>query len=78
MALKITGGAFVHGPTPSNQNPRLKKAEERIMQVSSQLIALHDDLTGIKGAEGVRSRIADMDAQIHNLRATLFNLSHGR
>ena len=78
MAMKVQGGRMVHAPTPSNQNPGLKKAEDRMIRIASDLTAVYSDLNGVKGAEGVRARIADMENAIQNLRGTLFNLSHGR
>lgn len=77
-AMKVRGGQFVHAPTPTNQDPRLKRAEGRLITVSDQLVALYSDLAGIRGAEGVRARVSDMETQIQNLRGTLFNIAHGR
>lgn len=78
MALKIAGNGFVHGPTPSNQNPKVKKAEELLIKITSQIAAASYELRGMKGAEGIVSRLDDMNNGIQNLRGTLFNLSHGR
>ncbi len=78
MAVRFQGGKAVSAISrrPSaNQDARFKKAEERLMKISDQLIALYSELSGL-GVEGIRSRIADMDRQIHNIRGTLWDASN--
>ena len=78
MALKAQAGRLTPISRPSNpgRDPRYKKAEEHMIKVSDQLIALYSTLKDLPGTSAMLSRISDMDTTIHNLRGMLWDMGN--
>lgn len=47
-------------------------------KIEDELTTLYNEVNGMKGAEGIASRVSDMYRQMGALRDIMFRLIHGR